>query len=87
MAYKLNLNVEIQPVGDQLIVLDLSGNTYYSLNESARFMLENLLLGLSRDDVLNATLNQFDAPKDRIATDLDKLISDLVNNRLIVEIP
>lgn len=85
MAYKLNNNVELQPVGDQLIVLDLTGNTYYALNATARFMVELLLSGHAAEDVVIATTQQFAAENEVISRDLEALIADLVQKQLIVD--
>ncbi len=85
MAYKLKQNVEIQAVNDKLIVLDLTGNAYYALNESARFMLEKLISGSSSEAVIEAAAAYFDAPKDVISSDLCQLICDLKASALIVD--
>ncbi len=77
---KLAANIELQPVDEQLIVLDLNHNAYYSLNGTARFFVEKIAQGLDDSEIVQAALVAFDgvdvATLDR---DLASLKSELLS--------
>lgn len=81
---KLAANVELQPVDEQLIVLDLNHNAYYSLNGTARFFIEKIAQGLEDGEIVQTALDAFDgvdAPT--LASDLADLKSELLSLGLL----
>lgn len=80
---KLKPNIITQPLGDRLLVLDLDGNVYFSLNESARFMLESLLKGLSPEQTAKDAESLFLASYDDILNDIHEFMDTLKNENLI----
>ncbi len=80
---KISSEVVAQPVGDQLILLDLHGNAYFSLNASARFMFERLSQGLSPDSIVDEAARTFAATPEQLASDLSELIEALKSYHLV----
>lgn len=52
---------------------------YLSLNESGTLIWKTLENGASFDDVVNAVLNEYDAPEELVRKDVEAVISSLRN--------
>lgn len=50
-TYQIASNIDLQPVEDSMMALDLAHNAYYALNETARFLIEKLIAGLSVEQI------------------------------------
>ena len=83
---KLKTNIITQPLGERLLVLDLDGNVYFSLNESGRFMLESLLKGNSPEQTAKEAESIFLASYEDILHDIHEFINSL-NKENLLETP
>ena len=77
-------NVDIQPLGDQWIVLDLKGDAYYLLNASARWYFEKLADGESPENLAVLASERYaDLAVDQARQDIDALIGELSQSGLL----
>ncbi len=81
---KLNPNIELQPLDDKLIVLDLEQNAYYSLNGTARFFVEKIAQSLAFDQIVNNALQEYEADKDQLTQDFSRLLDELIQLKIII---
>ncbi|MBQ1266969.1 MAG: PqqD family protein [Proteobacteria bacterium] len=80
---KLKKNIVTQNIGNELIVLDLDGNVYFSVNETGRFILESLLNHLSPEQTAKAAESIFQVSYDEILNDVHTFIDTLKNEQLL----
>ncbi|MBQ9818215.1 MAG: PqqD family protein [Proteobacteria bacterium] len=84
MPYMLSPNVDLQPVDDSLVVLDLNQNAYFSLNGTARFFLEKLIEGTEPSQIIDDALQAFDGvDEQQVDADLQSLIAELLELKII----
>lgn len=84
--YQLSPNIDIQPLDDQLMVLDLVQNAYFSLNESARFLLENIADGKSIREIIREALDCFeDISEPHLSEDFSHTLAEFIELGFIVE--
>lgn len=82
--YRLAGSARIRRVGDEAIIVDIDRGLYYSLNESATIMVEGLVAGLSKRDIVSEILAHFGSEDEsRIANDIDSLVASLVGEMLL----
>lgn len=82
-SVRLRESVVAQVMDGQMVLLDTRGGQYYDLNASGTLMLERLLAGASREQVIAAVEQKFQVSGERVATDLDALIVTLRDAGLI----
>ena len=80
---KLKNHVTTQPIEENLLILDLEGNVYFSLNETGRFMLESLLKGWSMEQTAQEAEKIFYASYERLLSDLKAFVETLQQENLI----
>ena len=84
-CYKLSDNVDLQPVDDSMMVLDLSRNAYYSLNETARYFVEKAASGLSFDEIVSCALDDFDdVSMDMLIRDFSAIADEMIELGILV---
>jgi len=71
------------PLGDGEALLDLVSNTYFSLNEVGAFVWRLLEHPLTRDDILEAVVAEYDVSKANCEVDIDLLITELRDAALV----
>lgn len=76
-------HVELQPIDDALIVLHITQNAYYKLNNTARFFFEQIASGKSKDDIINAATNIYDADSQTLSTDFDASLRQFIQLGLL----
>jgi hypothetical protein len=78
-------SVVFKQVGDELVLLDYARGMYYGLDPIGARIWE-LLLAEERDvdEVVDVLTGEYDAPRDRIAADVELLVSELREKGLIV---
>jgi len=64
-------------LGDGSALLDLKTYVYYSLNEVGAFVWDALEQPVRFDQLVGEVAAEFDAPRDRIAADLQRLVTQL----------
>lgn len=82
-SVRLRESVVAQIMDGQMVLLDTSGGQYFDLNASGTLMLEQLLAGATREQIIAAVEQKFLASGERVATDLDALIVTLREAGLI----
>lgn len=79
---EIRSDLVIEQVEDDALVLDMSGNTYFSLNPVALEMMTRLQAGATLAEVACAIGEAFDAPVDHIRRDLEIFIQALLTRNL-----
>ena len=84
--YQWSKNIDIQPMDDTWIVLDLEGNAYFSVNATARWYLENLLHGEEPGRISEMAENRYEnLTREQAENDLQSLISELCRLNLLFD--
>jgi Coenzyme PQQ synthesis protein D (PqqD). len=82
--YDLKSKFVAREVGDELIIVPLSGNVaqmneLFTLNETARFIWENITENNTVQDLENQLTTTFDIDSDRAKKDIEKFLRQLEN--------
>lgn len=85
MKYRLSEHIDCQPYEDRLLVLDLRGNAYYALNDTARFFMEKISQGMERSAILSDAQKKYAVEASVLAHDFDDLISKMVSLGLMTQ--
>jgi hypothetical protein len=72
-------------VGDELVVLDLVGSAYLSVNDTGAAVWDLLDGGAARADLVAALLEAFEVDEATAASDIDEFIADLAGRGLLVD--
>lgn len=78
-------NVIVKAVEADLVLLDLSGGTYFKLNETGAFLLERIRSGDTPGEAAAALTRHFDVGLEAATRDLDKLLKTLQQKRLLCD--
>ena len=70
-------------IGDELVLLDLAGGTYFGLNAVGADMWRMLADGKSLPDVVDAISSEYDVDRSVLETDLRELLSALCDKGLV----
>ena len=76
-------SVLISRVDEELVLLDKTSGIYFGLDSIGCRMVSLLIEQPDPDTVASLLCDEFDAPKDRISSDLRHLMSDLLARGLI----
>ena len=79
-------HVELQSIDDALIVLHITQNAYYKLNNTARFFFEQLVEGKSKDDIINTAANIYNADSQTLSTDFDASLRKFIQLGILTSI-
>jgi len=71
-------------LGDEAVLLDLSGKRYYRLNETAAVVFRALEAGEGRAGAIAQLLAEFDVREEDATNAVDKLLADLAARGLVV---
>ena len=77
-------DVVFEVLEGEAILLHMQDGTYYRLNKTGTRVWELLESEPDRSRIVAAIADEFDAPADRIATDVDALLTDLTSHGLIL---
>ena len=80
---EISPNVLLQEVDDEIILLDMESEEYFSLNEIGRVFYELLQEHKNLAKVLQELQNYFDAPKEQLEKDLVAFVQALDEKKLI----
>jgi hypothetical protein len=67
----------------ETMLLDLSGGSYYTLNESGAFVWDMLLRGTTLGEIVDALEARYDAPRERIEADARTMTTELLSASLV----
>jgi hypothetical protein len=71
-------------LGDEAVLLDLSGKRYYRLNETAAVVFRALEAGEGRAGAIARLLAEFDVREDDATAAVDRLLADLAARGLVL---
>jgi hypothetical protein len=72
-----------QQVGDEVVILNLSSERYYSLDEVGAAFWSLFAAGQPFDQIVQEMLEEFDVDENRLRNDLEALLDNLVQAGLI----
>ena len=78
-------NLLTQTLGDELVILNLNDEKYYTLNDMGSRMWQLLTSGLTVDETIQALLAEYEVEEAVIRSDLDNFIRYL-QERFLVEV-
>jgi hypothetical protein len=67
------------------VLLDLRGNRYWELDETASTLWHQLARGLTLEQAVEAMTTEYDAPAEEIRADAESLVGHLLRLRLVEE--
>ena len=70
-------------LGDEAVLLDLSGKRYYRLNESAAVIFRALEEGEGREGAIRRLISTFDVSESDASSAVDALLADLATRGLV----
>lgn len=82
-SLRLRAGVVKQVMHGEMVLLDTVSGRYFDLNPSGTLMLERLLAGDPADVVVAAVCGRFDAPPERVRSDLQALLAALRAAQLV----
>lgn len=77
-------DVMTQLVEGETVLVHLQTNEIYALNPTATRAWEMLAAGSNREEVQEALLEEFDVPPDQLRDEIDALIAELVEKKLLL---
>jgi Coenzyme PQQ synthesis protein D (PqqD) len=83
-AFQVPEAVHTRRFGDELIILELSGGEYFSLDELGARIWEGLAAGRALGEVVEGIAPEYDVAPERFRTDAMSLAEELVRRRLLV---
>lgn len=82
--YKVPDSVLTQEVGDEAVLLELEQGTYFSLNAVGAQIWSSLQQGLSRSQLVDALLEEYDVSREQAAEDVQRLLEEAERHGLLV---
>jgi hypothetical protein len=73
-----------QLVEGETVLVHLQTNEIYALNPTATRAWDMLATGSNREEVQEALLEEFDVPPDQLRDEIDTLIAELVEKKLLL---
>jgi len=80
-------SVHARPLHDEVVVLDMAGGEFFSLDEVGARVWERIVAGASIAEVVAALTADYDADAERIERDVLALVGELVTRRLVTAKP
>lgn len=82
-VYTRRDGVVAQKASEQLVLLDVEGGQYYSLNEVGARVWELSDGSRTLKDIVTVVSEEFDAPPETVSSDVHELVDDLVGEELL----
>ena len=82
-TWEPNPDVVTQQVEGETVLVHLQTNEIYALNRTASRGWELLAGGMSKDSAIEQLRGEFDAPPEQIRDEIDTLIANLVEQKLL----
>lgn len=80
----LSPDVLTQMVGEELVILDLSGEAYFGLDPVGAQIWQLIEKGTSLSDIVTRLLGEYDVSEPELRTDIEKLVGDLIEHKLAI---
>lgn len=71
-------------IGGDTLLLDLATGRYFDLDDSGSFVWSRLAAGARLDEIVDSLEDTFDAPRERLAADVEVFVAELERERLVV---
>lgn len=78
----INENALIQKVSDEMVILDADSGQYYTLNELAAIILEQLKEGADVAHVLRYVCEQYEVTEEQALNDIIEVVNTLINKNI-----
>ena len=72
-------------VGDELVILHVNSSRYFGLNDVGAFIWDRLEHDTTRTDLIDAVVAEYDVDRQQASLDIDDLVQQLVDRRLVEE--
>jgi hypothetical protein len=66
-----------------IVLLNLVNGVYYTLNETASFILQGVIDGLSENEIIAKIVEEYDCEEELAAQDVHKQLAFLLNEELL----
>jgi hypothetical protein len=83
MKYRVSPDALMQKVGEESVILDLRGGTYFGLDPIGTCVWEALAAGSSLDALVDMLANEYEVAIDTLRDDIEKLLAELRANGLV----
>jgi hypothetical protein len=78
-------DVVARKVGDQVVLVDLRTNRFYSLNSTGARLWELIRGGSDRDLIRSQMRDEFEVDEAELVGNIDRMLSELIANGLLVD--
>lgn len=85
MKYHLADHVSLTEVDDEAVLLDLNSGAYYGLNHVGALLVAHLQNQQDLTVASAAIAEQYQTPHANVAKDIDVLVTQLLEQKLIIE--
>lgn len=86
MKYQLADHISFTDVDDEAVLLDLNSGAYYGLNHIGAQLLKELKAHNSIENAITLIAEQYQITDNSVKKDIDELIQQLLEQKLIVTI-
>ena len=83
MNYRTSPETLMQKVGEESVILDLRGGTYFGLDPIGTRVWETLAAGSSMEALLVQLTSEYEVPIEALRNDVETLIADLLSHGLL----
>ena len=85
-VYAVPDHVVPQMLDNELVLLDLSRGEYFGLDDVGSRIWTLLERGTAQDAIIEAIVDAYDAPQDRVREDVEALIAELLSQGLVQQV-
>ena len=82
-SYRLASGILSVPAEGEAVILSIDTGKYFGLSGAFQHLLEPLREGLTRDEMIAMTCARYDVPADEAAADLDRVLAELVEAKIV----
>lgn len=83
--FEINPQVKWKQVEDQLILLNVRSGSYFTLNETARLIWECIDKKQPFEKIVEAVMEEYEAPKDEVLEDVTGTIENFIEEELLTK--
>lgn len=84
--FKKKDDVLLQELGGEAVLLDLSGEQYYGLDEVGLKIYQSLAASMSIAETCESILHEYDVDPAQLRDDLESLLSEFLKSGLLVKL-
>ena len=82
-TFQVRDDVITEEIEDELVILDLEGDVYFSLNEVGRVVWEEAADGKTFEEVVDAVCEQYEVERERAAEDAAAFLGEALDEGLM----